>query len=32
MFGFETFGGVILLLVIVLLVAMFRVLREYERG
>ena len=32
MFGFETFGGVILLLVIALLVAMFRVLREYERG
>ena len=32
MFGFETFGGVILLLVIVLLIAMFRVLREYERG
>ncbi len=32
MLGFETFGGVILVLVIALLFAMFRVLREYERG
>ncbi|RLQ21771.1 slipin family protein [Seongchinamella sediminis] len=32
MFGFEYFGGVITLLVIALVVSMFRVLREYERG
>ena len=32
MFGFEYFSGVLLLLVIGLLAAMFRVLREYERG
>jgi regulator of protease activity HflC (stomatin/prohibitin superfamily) len=32
MFGMEYFGGVILFLVIALVVSMFRVLREYERG
>ncbi len=32
MFGIEAFGGIILFLVIALLVSMFRVLREYERG
>lgn len=32
MFEMQTFGGVLLLLVIVLLISMFRVLREYERG
>ena len=31
-FGIETFGMIFLALAIVLLVAMFRVLREYERG
>ncbi|MEQ9465618.1 MAG: slipin family protein [Haliea sp.] len=32
MFEMQTFGGVILVLVIALLLSMFRVLREYERG
>ena len=32
MFELQTFGGVLLLLVIGLLISMFRVLREYERG
>jgi regulator of protease activity HflC (stomatin/prohibitin superfamily) len=32
MFGIEAFGGIILFLVIALVVSMFRVLREYERG
>ncbi len=32
MFEFEMFGGIILFLVIALVVSMFRVLREYERG
>ncbi|MFU8763122.1 MAG: slipin family protein [Haliea sp.] len=32
MFELQTFGGVLLVLVIALLVSMFRVLREYERG
>ncbi len=32
MFEMQTFGGVLLVLVIALLLSMFRVLREYERG
>jgi len=32
MFELQTFGGVLLVLVVALLVSMFRVLREYERG
>lgn len=32
MFELQTFGGVLLVLVIGLLISMFRVLREYERG
>lgn len=32
MFEFEFFGGVILFLLVVLVISMFRVLREYERG
>ncbi|MEQ9395393.1 slipin family protein [Haliea sp.] len=32
MFELQTFGGVLLVLVIALLLSMFRVLREYERG
>jgi regulator of protease activity HflC (stomatin/prohibitin superfamily) len=32
MLGMETFGGVILFLVIALAVSLFKVLREYERG
>lgn len=32
MFELQTFGGVLLVLVIALLISMFRVLREYERG
>ena len=32
MFEFEMFGGIIAFLVIALVVSMFRVLREYERG
>jgi len=32
MFELQTFGGVLVVLVIALLISMFRVLREYERG
>ena len=32
MFELQTFGGVLLVLVVALLLSMFRVLREYERG
>ncbi len=32
MFELQTFGGVLLVLAIALLISMFRVLREYERG
>jgi regulator of protease activity HflC (stomatin/prohibitin superfamily) len=32
MFELQTFGGVLVVLVVALLISMFRVLREYERG
>ena len=32
MLELETFGGVLLLLLVALVLSMFRVLREYERG